>query len=452
MCLGMAMAFGWFGLIKSAVARVSLRICLATIILSGLFGSAAYAQPLLDQYIATDIPGIGIEPGVTVLSRQRPEYDPLGINLGEVTIRPELLESVGFDDNVLGQPGHRGSAVIETNARVQALYDHSDTTGFVNLNVDDNRYLQQNSQSYTNWSASVGGTHSFGRDTLSFAYDHLNLNQTTRDLDVPQLNNALAYRVDTVRVDYRTVFSRFFVQPGLTVSNFAYDNGTAAGQPYIQNYRDRVVVQPSVTLGYELLPRENLVLVVRDATGRYSNQIAGMPSRNYNDFAILGGVDFESGGIWRYRLLAGYETRQFSSSQIDTIQAPIVEAEVIWNPTGLTTLTASASRHVEDSAAETTVGYTETAVGLRVDHELRRNVLLRATASYLSDDYSQNQGHQDLYGVGTAATWLLNRNMALIASYDFARRTSNAQGNINDQAFGSSYSESRYLLQVRLAL
>jgi hypothetical protein len=254
------------------------------------FGKAAKAQLLLDQYIAAEIPGTGIEPGVTVASRKRPEYDSLGGRLGEITIRPELAETVGFDDNVLGRPGHRGSAVIETNAQLRALYDHSDTTGFVNLNVDDNRYPQQQNQSYTNWSAALGGSHALGRDTLSVSYAHLNLNQTVRDLDVPLLDQALAYRVDTGRLDYRAVFNRLFVQPGLTVSKFSYDNGSVAGQPYLQNYRDRVVVQPSVTVGYELAPRESLVVVVRDAVGRYSNQIAGLASRDYNDVAVLGGA------------------------------------------------------------------------------------------------------------------------------------------------------------------
>ena len=413
------------------------------------------AQRLLDQLITADIPGLAVEPGVTVLSRQRSEYDSLGIRLGEITIRPELRETIGFDDNVLGRASHRGSAVIETDARLRAFYDHSDTTAFAVLSVDNNRFPEQNQQNYTNYTASIGGAHQFGRDTLTASYEHLNLNQTVRDLDVPQLDQALAFRVDTARVAYHAVFNRVFVEPGLAVSNYAFDNGTVAGQPYVQTYRDRLVVQPSVTVGYELAPRRNLVVVVRDAVASYTNQAGFTPRRDYNDIAVLGGIDFDTGSIFRYRLLAGYESRSFSSSQLKTIQAPVVEAEVIWNPTGLTTVTATASRRIQDSADEATVGVTSTNLGLRVDHELQRNVLLRASANAFLDDYSRGQGSQQLFTAGTGATWLLNRTAQLGLNYDFTRRVTDGAGSlgvITGQRFGRNFSENRILLQLRLAL
>ena len=405
---------------------------MAVIALAGVFASPAGAQQALivDQYLSTDIPGIAVEPGVTVLSRSRPQYDAVGIRLGEVTIRPQLLETVGFDDNPAGRSEHRGSAIIETNAQVQALYDHSDTTGFATLSVDDNEFLQQSAQSYTNWSAAVGGTHTFDRDVLTANYAHLNLNQTPAELDVPQLNSSLPYAVDTGTVSYRATFAHAFVQPQLDVSAYSYTNGSAGGVTYQQTYRNRTVVQPSVTLGYELAPRRDLVLVVRDAVSDYTQQVNGTPTRNYNDVSVLGGVDFADGGPFRYRLLVGYETRQFSSSQYKTISAPIVEAEVLWSPTGLTTVTGIVARHIQDSANDTTVGLTETSASLRVDHELLRNVLVQANGAYYVDDYSQGQGSQQLFTVGTGATWLLNRNLRLQTTYSFSRRTSSGHGEL----------------------
>ena len=430
---------------------------MTAIALAGAFASPAGAQQALivDQYLSADIPGVAVEPGVTVLSRSRPEYDPIGIRVGEVTVRPQLLETFGFDDNPAGLSEHRGSAIIETNAQVQALYDHSDTTGFMTLSVDDNEFLEQSSQSYTNWSAALGGTHTFGRDVLTANYAHLNLNQTPADLDVPQLNASLPYSVDTGTVSYRARFAHAFIQPEVTVSGYSYTNGTAGGVSYQQTYRDRTVVQPSVTLGYELAPRRDLVLVVRDAVSDYTQQVSGTPTRNYNDISVLGGVDFADGGPFRYRLLVGYESRQFSSSQYKTIAAPIVEAEVIWSPTGLTTVSAIAARHIQDSANESTVGFTETSASLRVDHELLRNVLLQANGAYYRDDYSQGQGSQQLFTVGTGATWLLNRNLRLQTTYAFSRRTSSGTVDLglgNGFGVASNYSDNRILLQLRFAL
>lgn len=431
-------------------------IGIATVATLTLAATPAYAQRLLDQYLATDVYGIDVQPGVTVLSRERPEYDAPGIRLGEITIRPQLLESVGFDDNVLGQQNHRSSAVVETNAQVNAIYDHSDTKAYGGLTVDDNRFPQQSQQSFTNWTASLGVTHQMGQDTLTASYDHLNLNQTVRDLDVPLLDNALSYRVDTAQVAYHAVLNRVFIEPGVSVSAYSFTDGSVGGVPYAQKYRDRVVVVPNVTVGYELSPRRNLVAVVRDSIASYTNHTPGTINRNFNDLTVLGGLDFEASPLWRYRLLVGYETRTFDSAQVKTIQAPVAEAKVIWNPNGLTTVTGTITRHIQDSADESTSGFTETAFGMQVDRELRRNVLLRLSGSYLRDDYSQNQGSQELVTGGPGVTWLINRTMRMTARYDFTRRISNGSANLGilnqSRQFGTSYSENTLLLQLRLAL
>ena len=437
-----------------AAWTAAVLLCTAVCAVPGM----ASAQQLLNQYLAQDLAGVAVDPGVTVRSRLRPAYDAPGIRYGEVTVRVELDETLGLDDNVLGQPTHRASSLIETNAQVRAEYNHSDTTAFASLTVDDNEFPEVSQQSHTDWTASIGGTHQFGRDTLTFTYQHLNLNQTARDLDVPQLQNALPFQLDSIRLDYRAVFNRLFVEPNLTVSDVSLSNGTVAGTPYIQTDQDRVVFQPGVTLGYELAPLRDVVLVLQDSVAAYRNRLPTEPSRDFNDISALTGPDFQE-GIFRYRLLAGYEVRNFTSSAYKTIANPIAEALVFWNPSGLTTVTGQVTRHIQNSSDNTTTAFTETAFGLQVDHELRRNVLLNANAQYVQDDYSANQGNaggsQELITLSASATWLINRNLRLVGSYEFDRRNTSGAiqlGGVNNQVLGSGYSEDRVLLTFRFAL
>jgi hypothetical protein len=415
----------------------------------------AQAQ-LLDQLISTDIPGVADEAGVTVLSRSRPEYDSLGVRVGSFTIRPQLQESGGYDDNVLGTRVGAGSAFVETNARVGVDYDSALAKANAFVSVDDMRYLSESRQSYTNWTAHLAGSYVFGDDLLTASYDHFNLNQSALSLDAPQLDAPLEYRVNILRIAYKAVFNRVFVQPALSLASYDYDNGTVAGAPYLQNYRNRLVGTPSVTVGYELAPRRNLVVVLRDAAGDYSTAEPGFAKRNFNDKSILGGIDFDADGVWRYRVLVGYESRSFSSSQYKTIQAPIVEGAVIWSPTGLTTVTLLATRHIQDSADETIAAFTETGVRLQVDHEYRRDVLLQAYGAAYEDDYTQGLGSQNLYRLGASATWLLNRNMSLVGAYDFAIRRSGGGASQNlvfgQQSLGQNYTDNRFVLTLRLAL
>ena len=62
--------------------------------------ASAQAQPvgqfLLDRYFAEGFPGVAATPGVTVLSRERPEYDAPGVRTGSFIVRPEVTEGLGL--------------------------------------------------------------------------------------------------------------------------------------------------------------------------------------------------------------------------------------------------------------------------------------------------------------------------------------------------------------------
>lgn len=416
-------------------------------------GAQLGAPPsLLDRFVAPDVPGYDVAPGVTVASRERPLYDPPGVRVGGFVIRPELNETLGYSSNVTGTRRARGSALVRTDAALRAQSGWSRHSLGAAFTVDDQRVLDRPSLSFTNWTASLGGTYDIGRDTVSLAATHQTLHQTPRDLDTAVIDQALAYRVTGVRLGYRAAFNRLLVQPGLEVTGYDFDDGTVGGRPYLQRYRNRVVVSPTLAATYQVAPRRDLVFVLRDSSADYTDRVRGTPRRDFDDISALVGVAFDSGVI-RYRLLVGYQVRLFDSSAYKTIQAPVVEAEAVWTPTGLTTVTGSVARRIQDSADEITAAFTGTGVRLAVDHEYLRNVLLRATAGVFLNEYGRGQGDQTLYAAGVGATWLLNRTMRLGAGYDVASRRSSGGGSLGPgRRFGPSYTEHRALLQLKLAL
>jgi hypothetical protein len=409
---------------------------------------------MLDQFIAPAVPGTDVEPNVTVQSRQRPEYAPLGYRDGPLTLRPELDETVSYDDNATATPHPRGSMLVQTNVDLRAALDESSFAAAANLNVNDNEYLERPNQSYTNWSATLGGGTQFDRDTLTAVVTHQNLNQTVGDLAVPQLSRALPFSLDSFNIAYRADFGRLFVVPALTVSYSAYQNGLVGGAVYAQSYRNHLLYNPTLTVGYKF-DRATLVGVLRDAVAQFTGPRDGLAIQDFNDVSALAGIDYAGAELLRYRLLVGYETRSFTSAAYKTISAPIFEGSVIWTPTGLTTVTGQAARRIQDAAVQTTVSLTETAFALSVDHELYRNVLLHASASYANDQYGANEGQQSLVTAGASATYLLDRNLQLSAGYNFtSRRKLGSVTLIAPQAtqVGPSYNDDRVFVQLRLAL
>ena len=414
------------------------------------------ASQTLDLLLPPDVAGLATEPDVTVVSRRRPEYDSPAIRLGAFRVRPSFAETAGYETNVLGTSRPKGSPVVTTFAGLAADTDQSRVNGSASLTVNDVRFTSQPSQDHTDWSAGFGGGYSLGRDVLAVNYSHQNLAETLQDLGVSRfLTRALPFRIDDGRVSYRAEFARTFLVPAVEVTNYAYDNVQASGVFYRQDYRDRLVVQPSLTAGYQLAPRRRVIAVVRDSVASYPTTLGGVPARDYNDVTVLGGVDYDVTGIFRVRALVGYQVRSFNSSQYKTIQAPVLEASATWNVTGLTTLTGSGSRAIVDSPDLTSAAVTETQGRLRVDHEYYRNVLLEANAGIAIDDYARS-GSQTLYSAGVGATYLMNRNASIVGTYDFVRRESTSLSNLDIAGTGStlgpSYSDHRILVQVKLRL
>ena len=127
-----------------------------------------------------------------------------------------------------------------------------------------------------------------------------------------------------------------------------------------------------------------------------------MTRRDYNDTAMMAGLGYDA-GLLRARLLVGYEYRKFQSRQYKALQAPVAEAALIWTPSGLTTLTGTLARRIQDASDETIAGYTETSAQLRVDHEYLRNVLLRANTGVSWDQFNQGGGQSDALHAGWQA-------------------------------------------------
>lgn len=388
--------------------------------------SAAYGQAI-EQYLSSSVPGYDQASGVTVTSRTHHEYDPLGVRVGLLVLRPDLSEAIGYDDNVTGTSSPRGSIFSNTSVRLSADYQASETPLKLALTADDWRYIDQGNQSYTNWTATAGGTHQFGEDTLTIAGSHLALNQTPRDLDVPTLGGAVAYRVDNVRATWRALFGRASLTPGLEVGWYNFDNGIYfnSGKPtvYKQDYRNRVVYVPSLQAEWELSPRRRAILVIRESVARF-NTAPPVAQQDFNDITALAGLAYEVTGALNIRALGGFEHRDFHAANIHEIDAPVGEAALTWAPSGLTTIEASVIRNVQNSSSDETSGVTATTFRASVDHELYRSFILGGDLQYSNNEYSGSLGEQNLVAIGVTATWRVDRHWRATASYRHIERSS----------------------------
>lgn len=411
---------------------------------SAALSPAARAQ-LLNRYIPDYAPGLTETPE-EVQARVEPEFRLDGVRAGSFVIRPRIDESFGYDSNIDGLTGGKGSPAINTQASVAAASDWSRNSVSAQLSVNDERFPARSIQDFTNWSAMLSGTYDVGRDQFAGSYTHLNVAETPRDLgaitSVPVL-----FQIDDLNLSYNIAgHGRFSFVPRLDVASYRFDNAVTAGVAglagngygtgFSQNWQDRIVYQGELTTRYELSPRRNALLVLRGTEISYNSHPALVGDRNSAGGAILVGLDYAGSGLFRYSALVGYQQRNHASTQYANISSPIVEATVVWTPRLLTTVTGSVRREIDDSADLTTVAYTANSVQLNVAQQVRRNVVLTGFGEYQQAEFSNSVRNgaaptsaqaQSIYSAGLGATWLLNRTTRLNLSYQFLDRRSSPQ-------------------------
>src|SRR5579871_4485026 len=247
---------------------------------------------LLSTYFPDGVPGYATAPGVTVASRARPDFDPPGIRAGDFLLHPSWQQDLGYDDNLLaGAQNRQGSWLIGSHPSLLLGSNWARDSLGAYLSADDQRYLNQPHQSFTNWTASLGGTLALGRDQLTLSYAHFSLHEVRTDLDALPSDTPIAYRVDDGRASDRIALNRVSITPAISFSAYRYDNTTIFGAPASQAYRDRNVLQGEITTRYELSPQHNLLLVTRALSENFVSPQLGAPTRNSTGYEVLIGVD-----------------------------------------------------------------------------------------------------------------------------------------------------------------
>ncbi len=376
----------------------------------------AHAQ-LVDQYLPLNVPGYATEPGVTVLSRGRPEYGYAGTHIGAFTVKPLISGSLGYDSNLFGNPSSPvGSPLIESGASLQINSNWSRDSLGAEFSDQNLRYPNQSVENQNDLTASLGGSYDIGDDKVVLAASHLALNQNINQIDTLGLTVPIPYTVNDLRASYDTTVGRLSLEPAIDISTFRFP-GTLPGNTPGQTYRDRNLYDLSIGGYYPLAPLENIVVVLRHTTANYLHPAIGLPGEATGS-SILVGMDYSFTGIWRYRALIGYETRSYPGTQTPSHHSPIFEGIVIWTPTGLTTLTGGIDRAIEDDASDGTTGFVYTSARLIVDHEYLRNILLQGRLSVQHASYLPAVGSETIDNAGASVTWLLNRHLRMTLAYD----------------------------------
>ncbi|MBI1187676.1 MAG: outer membrane beta-barrel protein [Alphaproteobacteria bacterium] len=378
---------------------------------------------------------------VAVMERSREGYDPLGLRFGGFVARPAIDVELGASDNLfLSETGEQDD--LWTAVRVRAPIESDWSRHAVRANLSAERRMHQDfpSDDYTNYDAELGGRLDVGpRGQVNARVSGGRRTEPRFSPDSPSAARK------PIRFDYRGVglsgaqtFNRLTIGADVSWRELDYDDGeTITFLPLEQDDRDRTETFAALRAEYAVAPSWEVLAEVRYNKRDFDLEVpAVFQDRDSDGYEVLIGAGFDVTRLVRGKVLLGYLRQDYEDVGLGWVDGVAADIEVEWFPSELTTVTVSGARSVEESAYFGAGAYTLERAGVRVDHELFRNIILTGAVSGGRRAFRGIDREDVVAAAELGATYFINRRFALRAGY--RREYQNSYGMTGDDDYDAN--------------
>jgi hypothetical protein len=384
----------------------------------------------------------------TVFKRGRPDYDPLGVRVGSFIFTPSLAVAGTYDSNVFATTtGTKSDFFAEVFPEASLKSDWNQHAVSASVGGAFKRYANQTTEDVNNFQTEVSGRYdvSNGEYISSDAIYQL-LHEDRSSPNSPGLaSQPIEYHVMGSDLVYVRQKGRLGLRVDGTLTAYDFNNASAfgTGQTIDQNFRDRIEYVLAPRLNYEIVPGYNaFVRAIGNERQYFSQEPGAGPNgqnvrRNSHGWEVDAGTAIEITRITAAEIYIGYTKQYYESPLLKSPGGAAFGGNLIWNVTPLTTVRGNFSESVAETTLTDASSSLETSVGVTVEHELLRNLLLLASAGYVRDDYQQldtpTSRLDNTFGIGGGARYLLNRSWTATLDVTYSKRNSNVSGGDYDR-------------------
>ena len=381
--------------------------------------------------------------GETVLTRPRADYDAAGIPIARFRLYPELTTDVVYDDNIIAaeNPDLIESDTILLLAPIAELRsDWSRHQLNVGGRVLSARYSDFSSQEFDDYALWADGELDVRNGRIRGLARHSRLHELRTNGNQQQGIEPTLYTLDELQAGYRFGEGRVFADVGLELNKLDFDSTIGVTEDEDGNLvpididnddRDRTITDGSLRLGYRPSLGYSLFVEGRlyDVDYKDAKDRNGF-DRDNEGADLTGGAELNITDVIFGQVFVGYRRFEYVDPRYKDQSGPIFGASLDWNITYLTTLSILGSQRINGTivqeAGVSASGVEVTTLGFRVDHELRRNILLNLAYRYSKEDFLEITREDDVNRFELGAVYLLNRYMELNGGYIYQDRGSNA--------------------------
>lgn len=358
--------------------------------------------------------------GTPALDLPRPGFERHTSHVGPVEVRVEADVSALYDTNVYATSTKPQDDLIAIfRPRVEADYNSSTVSLHGEAYAEVREHLDIGRESSAEFGAALDGvllpgrTHSlsteirYDRAIQSRADPEARAPITARPRKIDIFSGEVAYTATTKRL-------RFLLAPAFQTYNFL-DPAESDRDMHSYRVRGRVTWQPSAPMAFYLEAYGNY----RDF--RLRTDFSGV-NRDATTYGALVGMSREVSGRLRGEIGVGVFHFDPSDATLNAYTGFAANGQLIWSPRARTAVTLSVFRGDVATIQSGATGRTDTRLGLKIDQEVRHNLLLTGGVGWLSSDYRGSATQKDTLTAQLGAEYLLDRKFSLFANASYARR------------------------------
>ncbi|WOI52891.1 outer membrane beta-barrel protein [Parvularcula sp. LCG005] len=415
---------------------------------------------------------------ISVLERYRPEYAAPGVRAGQFIVKPRLDLGVGWTSNAFALsdvPSDRGLERFEDEAdsfvflrpsiRGETVWSrHAIGFSAYAEAIKNNRFQNE---TITNLGAAINGQLDLTRTAALFGGASIDRRHEDRQtqtagflfeepVEYTRTRAYLGLQHEMGRVRYKTRidFADYDFSDALLLPEAVAVPRARVDQDYRDHQRYSLLGQVSLAI-----TRDFSIFLEGEINAREYDQETPY-DRDSEGWRVAAGTEFDVTRLSRGRVSLGYFEQDYEDIRLQTANGLSLDAQLEWFPTELTTITLTGRRGIDETAVINAGGYVTTEARLRVDHELRRNVLLYAYGAVGTVDYpdafplDEEEGERltdqsiDRRGLGVGGTYLFNPNVS--ASLDYRYREQDVAVDLFNGGFNADYNSHDLLLTLTL--
>ncbi|WCS25335.1 outer membrane beta-barrel protein [Methylobacterium sp. NMS14P] len=378
-----------------------------------------------------------------------PAYAPIGYQVGTFTVLPTFAQSVGYDSNPdqTTRQIAKGSVALRTDATVDFRSNWSSSSlqgslrgsyletpqneaasrpaadGVVRLRIDANRDLR------------IDAEGRFLVDTQRTSSANLQAaTATTRPL----------LAVYGGSLGATETFNRLSVTLRGSVDRSEFDNARLADGTIV-NQSDRNLNQYSLQLrtAYEINPDFSPFIDLLGDTRVYDQRFDATGVRRDSDgIAVAFGTSIGLARSLTGEISAGIQHRTYVDPSLRDINAPLLNAALVWAASPLTTVRFTAATGVTETTIPGSSGVLTEVATLEVQHDLLRNLSIVLGGSYLRNDYQSSSIRENGFSATARLDYHFTRWLTLRGTYIYQK--------FDSTVAGSSFRENTFLLGLRV--